>query len=140
MSTASYTPKSTWPKPFKPTVAKTAVPYRRAEDPSLETLPNTRTGAACAETDPELFFPFEGEADKIAEAKGVCSGCPLLVACGDFALRHPDLTEFGIWGGLTEDERTELHVKRINARLAEKREIAARHDVDQAYDDAAEVA
>ena len=47
---------------------------------------------------------FSGNQAKIADAKAVCAQCPVLALCRDYGLtagRH----EWGIWGGLTEDER-----------------------------------
>ena len=53
-----------------------------------------------------------------AAAKEVCSGCPVMTACRDHALaiREP----FGVWGGLTEDERQLLLAERdiVSAGLA----------------------
>ena len=66
---------------------------------------------ACADVDPELFFPEPGQAAQIAEAKGWCTGtatapeCPLRSTCLQVALRRG---EHGVWGGTTEDERAEL--------------------------------
>ncbi|HEX6519382.1 MAG TPA: WhiB family transcriptional regulator [Streptosporangiaceae bacterium] len=65
-----------------------------------------RARAACRITDPELFFP-EGTAGPvlqvIAQAKRICSGCPVRAWCLDWALAHG--IAFGIWGGHTEQER-----------------------------------
>jgi WhiB family redox-sensing transcriptional regulator len=62
-------------------------------------------GAACAQTDPELFFPEKGQ--PAASAKLVCRRCPAAAACLDFALNSPIRVE-GIWGGTTYKERQEL--------------------------------
>jgi WhiB family redox-sensing transcriptional regulator len=65
-----------------------------------------RDRAACRRADPELFFPITavGPAlDQIAHAKRLCLGCPVRRPCLDWALRHD--IQFGIWGGLTEDDR-----------------------------------
>jgi WhiB family redox-sensing transcriptional regulator len=62
--------------------------------------------AACRESDPELFFP-EGTAgpalETAAQAKRICAACPVRAQCLDWALSHR--AEFGVWGGLTEQER-----------------------------------
>jgi WhiB family redox-sensing transcriptional regulator len=71
----------------------------------LATGPSWRSAAACRSADPELFFPFSesGEAlEQIAEAKVICTGCPVRRQCLEFALRT---RPHGIWGGLTERER-----------------------------------
>ena len=65
-----------------------------------------RDGAACRNVDPEIFFP-DGTAGpallEIDRARALCAGCQVRARCLDWALRHG--AAFGIWGGLTEDER-----------------------------------
>ncbi len=46
--------------------------------------------------------------DKIAEAKAICRGCPVLEPCRDWALTGPDPAEAMIAGGLTFAERVVL--------------------------------
>jgi WhiB family redox-sensing transcriptional regulator len=60
--------------------------------------------AACAVADPELFFP--ATADQAAEAQRVCGDCPVKPQCLDYSLATAQ--EWGIWGGLTEQERQAL--------------------------------
>jgi WhiB family redox-sensing transcriptional regulator len=62
--------------------------------------------AACANAEPETFFPVgSGGAavDEVTAAKAVCARCSVLTECRDYALatRQP----FGVWGGLDEDQR-----------------------------------
>ena len=55
---------------------------------------------------PDLFFPDQkghGQAQDIASAKELCKACPLLEECRDYAIEAKE--QFGIWGGLTLDER-----------------------------------
>ncbi len=63
---------------------------------------------ACRSTGDELFFHPEGERGprrrgRDAAAQAVCATCPVLQQCRDHALavREP----YGVWGGLTEDDR-----------------------------------
>jgi WhiB family transcriptional regulator, redox-sensing transcriptional regulator len=63
---------------------------------------------ACRSTDPRAFFHPEGERgparrDRDAAAKAICASCPVLQQCRNHALtvREP----YGVWGGLTEDDR-----------------------------------
>lgn len=59
---------------------------------------------ACADADPELFFPRQGTADgRVEDAKAYCQVCDFVDECLDFALRTDQRT--GVWGGLTEEER-----------------------------------
>jgi WhiB family redox-sensing transcriptional regulator len=76
--------------------------------PSISAAPLTLADAACNGADPDLFFApdFERTADwkaRIAKAKAVCARCPVRDACLAYALDTGQW--FGIWGGLTEDER-----------------------------------
>ena len=69
--------------------------------------------AACRGREPSSAFypPMHHEtrderARREDRAKTVCAACPVQAACRDYALstREP----FGIWGGLTENERKTL--------------------------------
>ena len=85
-----------------------------------------RDGAACRDTNVELYFPTGNTgsaADQIESAKAVCRSCPVQSACLQFALESNQ--EAGIWGGKDEDERRRLRrgwrasqrspAKRVNA-------------------------
>ncbi len=68
---------------------------------------------SCRTADPRLFFHPEGERgparrERDAGAQVVCASCPVLQECRRHALtvREP----YGVWGGLTEDERTEIYL------------------------------
>lgn len=57
-------------------------------------------------TDPELFFPVSEVgpgARQTAEAKTVCASCAVTSECLSYALGVG--IEFGIFGGMTPDER-----------------------------------
>lgn len=65
-----------------------------------------REDAACRHADPETFFPDGTAGPALAEierAREICAGCPVRTRCLDWALQNG--AAFGIWGGLTEDER-----------------------------------
>ncbi len=71
---------------------------------------------ACREADPTLFFHPEGERGsarrrRAAAAKAICAECPVLNECREhsLAVREP----YGVWGGLSEDERSELLSRRV---------------------------
>ncbi len=70
---------------------------------------NWRRFAACAETDPELFFSPDGETGKAkarreVKAKKVCARCPVTSLCLSDAQQGG--IQFGTWGGLADSERT----------------------------------
>jgi WhiB family redox-sensing transcriptional regulator len=71
--------------------------------------------AACRGEDPRLFFHPEGERGEAREtrqaaAKLVCGACPVVAECRSHALavREP----YGVWGGLSEDEREAIYRRR----------------------------
>lgn len=70
--------------------------------------------AACAEVDPELFFPrSDSERAQVADAKKVCRGCSVKFECLNYAMKEQ--IEFGIFGGLTESERWKMgKVRRVS--------------------------
>ncbi|MFC9426983.1 WhiB family transcriptional regulator [Streptomyces sp. NPDC056987] len=65
--------------------------------------------AACADADPELFFPV-GESgpavEQVERAKQVCHACPVESQCLAWALSTERTT--GVWGGTDEAERRRL--------------------------------
>lgn len=74
-----------------------------------------RQQAACLDEDPELFFPIGNTGPallQVEEAKKVCARCVVREQCLDWALSAGQ--DYGVWGGLSEDERRAL--KRRNAR------------------------
>jgi WhiB family redox-sensing transcriptional regulator len=78
--------------------------------------PDFKHRGACRKADPELFFPVGNSGPAVAQAraaKSVCRGCPVLAACRDYALAHPDATEHGIWAGMTADERLNARQKAL---------------------------
>ncbi|CAL9588739.1 Transcriptional regulator WhiB [Streptomyces sp. enrichment culture] len=68
--------------------------------------------ALCAQTGPELFFPEPGSSTR--EAKFLCGLCDIREACLEYALTHDE--RFGVWGGLSEQERHELRRRRAGRR------------------------
>lgn len=79
-----------------------------------------RTDSVCRGMDPELFFSpdqFETKQekdDREAVAKSACSRCNVKAECLDYAIKAGE--RYGIWGGLTEQERRAL-VRRRSAEM-----------------------
>lgn len=86
-------------------------------------------GAACKDTDPEIFYGahvcgtecdgprgcYEGKGEtgrgeRIRRAKSVCRDCPIRLGCLRWALKTNQ--PYGVWGGMTERERKDLARKR----------------------------
>jgi WhiB family redox-sensing transcriptional regulator len=61
-------------------------------------------GAACAETDPEAFFPDNG--GSMDRVKAVCGRCDVRERCLTEALERDEA--FGIFGGLSAEARQRL--------------------------------
>jgi WhiB family redox-sensing transcriptional regulator len=69
-----------------------------------------RLDAACADVDPELFFPETGQVPQAAAAKEVCAGCAVRGPCLQAALHGPQARDdhTGIFAGTTARERVAL--------------------------------
>ncbi len=73
--------------------------------------------AQCRGTNADVFFPSLEEDP--TPAKRVCDACPVRLACLGFALRNGE--KYGIWGGLTERERSRLSAQEREEAIAEGR-------------------
>jgi WhiB family redox-sensing transcriptional regulator len=83
-----------------------------------------RAKAACRDKDPELFFPVgnTGAAyQQIEEAKAVCRTCKVIDACLKCALDTNQ--DYGVWGGLSEDERRALKRRAMRARRSQNMQM-----------------
>jgi WhiB family redox-sensing transcriptional regulator len=66
--------------------------------------------AACRRYDePDDFFPVGDHDDE--DAKRVCRGCTVTADCLAYALDHG--IEFGVWGGMSEEERRALRLRAV---------------------------
>jgi WhiB family redox-sensing transcriptional regulator len=70
---------------------------------------NWRAKAACADYPDETFFPHPNDDARLA--KRICAECPVAKECLTYALgaREP----WGVWGGLTEQERRAIMAPRL---------------------------
>ncbi len=90
-----------------------------------------RHGAACRDQEPDLFFPTGDTGPallQIEEAKDICRACPVIYQCLQWALESGQ--DYGIWGGLSEQERRSL--KRRAAYRRSRREAEQRSAADGA--------
>jgi WhiB family redox-sensing transcriptional regulator len=83
-----------------------------------------RPEAACRGVDPELFFASDEivnrqeRLEREAEAKAVCLKCTVRSQCLSYALDAGE--RYGIWGGLTAQERRALGRNRAGDAAAER--------------------
>jgi WhiB family redox-sensing transcriptional regulator len=94
---------------------------RRAAPDNLDGPDNWQKHGACRDEDPDLFFP-QGNTGiflaQIEEARQVCRRCPVMEACGNWALATGQ--DAGVWGGLSEEERRSMKRRAARARTAAK--------------------
>ncbi|MFI9026378.1 WhiB family transcriptional regulator [Streptomyces sp. NPDC053560] len=100
----------------------------RRSRPAPDNLPRPyhwSDDAACRGIPTAVFFPAGkgGVPMKIesAYAKSFCTGCPVIASCLTHALTNRE--DFGVWGGLDEDERAEMvRQARLEAERRRRRE------------------
>jgi WhiB family redox-sensing transcriptional regulator len=71
--------------------------------------------AACRPLGVELFYPPTDQDGE--EAKAICFACPVRENCLEFALAAGE--RFGIWGGMTPQERRYLAARRRRTNIFE---------------------
>jgi WhiB family redox-sensing transcriptional regulator len=83
---------------------------------------------ACRGSEADVFFHPEGErgaarSSRDAAAKAICRGCPVLADCAAHALsvREP----YGVWGGMTEEDREARYGSDLGPLTAARARIAA---------------
>jgi WhiB family redox-sensing transcriptional regulator len=64
--------------------------------------------ALCAQTDPEAFFPENGQGAHAAKA--VCGACPVATACLEYALANEP--GWGVYAGTTQRQRAKARKRR----------------------------
>jgi hypothetical protein len=85
--------------------------------------------ARCADSglDPDQWYPVSagtsGARQEAAAAIAVCTSCPVRAHCLELSLRHWDIGQHGVWGGLVATDRAHLR-RRRPARHRERRRTA----------------
>lgn len=64
--------------------------------------------AACAGTNPNIFFPGRNDHAAELKAKAICDSCPVKAKCAATYMHEIH----GIWGGLTAGERRKIRKQR----------------------------
>jgi WhiB family redox-sensing transcriptional regulator len=80
--------------------------------------PGLYENPACASVGGDFWFPEkESNTRDIALAKSICGGCLHRAECAEWGIRKE---HFGIWGGLSERERSKIRrQKNIHLRGSE---------------------
>jgi hypothetical protein len=97
-------------------------------------MPGRRTGAAswalviryaqCSDSglDPDQWFPVSADTGRArqeaAAAIAICATCPVRGHCLALSLRHWDIGQHGVWGGLTAADRARLRHRALADRTA----------------------
>ena len=90
----------------------------------MSNLFDWRLAAACRDKDPELFFPLGNAGmalQQLEEEKAVCRSCNVATECLKCALETNQ--DYGVWGGLSEDERRTLKRRALRARRHQESEL-----------------
>lgn len=77
---------------------------------------------ACRGKDPEMFFHPDNERgprrrNRENAAKAICASCPVIQQCREAALANQE--PYGIWGGLSEDDRAVILSRRGHTRTTQ---------------------
>ena len=83
---------------------------------------------ACRDADENLFFHPEGERGPARRKRDeaavqICAGCPVIQECRNHGLsvREP----YGVWGGLTEEDREEIYAQERRTRREQRQAAKA---------------
>jgi WhiB family transcriptional regulator, redox-sensing transcriptional regulator len=85
--------------------------------------------ASCADAslDPDQWFPVSADAGKArqeaAAAIAICTTCPVRAQCLALSLRHWDIGQHGVWGGLVAAERAAMRRGTRNRAAASARKL-----------------
>lgn len=96
--------------------------------PASKRQPDWRATAACRTENPERWFPKPGNLAAVTDAKSTCFGCSVMYQCAQRAL--VDREDTGVWGGLSEGQRTTIRKKYRVHQLQDLRTV--RKAVNQA--------
>jgi hypothetical protein len=104
-------------------------------DPALWALVNRHARCADGGLDPDQWFPLSAEPGRArqeaAAAIAICTACPVRGHCLTLSLRHWDVGQHGVWGGLVAAERARLR-RRVPAGRTAAPGIAVVRDDDGA--------
>jgi WhiB family transcriptional regulator, redox-sensing transcriptional regulator len=80
--------------------------------PAAPSLGEWHGRGRCVGDDPDVFFPSHG--DPGTQARQICAACAVRDDCLGYAI---GADEFGIWGGLDQDERRSLKRRQRSKKI-----------------------
>src|ERR1700729_4220085 len=87
-------------------------PVRRLTDDALWAWVARQARCAASGLDPDQWYPASIEPARArheaAAAIAVCTSCPVRAQCLELSLRHWDIGQYGVWGGLIATDRAYL--------------------------------
>ena len=89
-----------------------SLPVQRLTDDALWAWVARQARCADSGLDPDQWYPVSIEPARArheaAAAIAVCIGCPVRAQCLEVSLRHWDIGQHGVWGGLVAADRAHL--------------------------------
>jgi hypothetical protein len=89
-----------------------SLPVQRLTDDALWAGVGRQARCADSGLDPDQWYPVSIEPARArheaATAIAVCIGCPVRAQCLELSLRHWDIGQHGVWGGLVATDRAHL--------------------------------
>ena len=93
-----------------------SLPVQRLTDDALRARVAGQARCAGSGLDPDQWYPVSIEPararQEAAAAIAVCAGCPVRAWCLELSLRHWDVGQHGVWGGLVATDRADLRRRR----------------------------
>lgn len=78
-----------------------------------DAIDNVAGGDVPCRQAPDLFFPEYGDGTAVVHAtmaKNACKSCEVINQCGAYAIKYRE--DFGIWGGMTYNDRKAIWGKK----------------------------
>ena len=89
-----------------------SLPGQRLTDDALWARVARQARCADSGLDPDQWYPVSIKPaqarHEAAAAIAVCTSCPVRTQCLELSLRHWDIGQHGVWGGLVETDRAYL--------------------------------
>jgi WhiB family redox-sensing transcriptional regulator len=93
-----------------------SLPVQRLTDDALRARVAGQARCADSGLDPDQWYPVSTEPaqarHEAAAAIAVCTRCPVRAQCLELSLRHWDIGQHGVWGGLVATDRASLRRRR----------------------------